>query len=314
MAFAQLGKSYFTYQVKKGDTLWSLSKRFKSSVLHLQLMNNLDGNAIQVGVVLRIANEGNFDIHVVTDEDKSLQQIGKKYDIPFRKIMSVNRKQEETIEVGECLLLPYVPSVTEALVASCNFRDSFLVDSHQVEVIITATREQEIITIILNGAIQVQDTGRHNAFASIIGEYTDFDGDGLEDIRLHYSDLSFFTIVYLFDPKEVKYKKIENSHDFPWPQKVANRAGLYFAYEAKGCADAQWESTLFTIQNFKMVPLAKIGVINCELPPKIDYWIMEEPDKKQLVSNEAFPFDGTYLATKFESIKAFWEEGYKKMK
>jgi LysM repeat protein len=43
-----------TYQVVKGDTLYSISKRFNLSVDELRQKNNLAENAISIGQILRI--------------------------------------------------------------------------------------------------------------------------------------------------------------------------------------------------------------------------------------------------------------------
>jgi LysM repeat protein len=52
------------YTVKKGDTLYSISRRYKVSVEELKVFNNLDNNNIKVGQVLKVAAADDED-----DED-----------------------------------------------------------------------------------------------------------------------------------------------------------------------------------------------------------------------------------------------------
>ena len=47
-------KSNNTYVVKKGDTLWSIAKKFNTSVESLKKLNNLKSNIIQISQVLNV--------------------------------------------------------------------------------------------------------------------------------------------------------------------------------------------------------------------------------------------------------------------
>ena len=44
----------FTHEVKKGDTLYGISKRYDISVEELRRLNNLNGNIISIGQILNI--------------------------------------------------------------------------------------------------------------------------------------------------------------------------------------------------------------------------------------------------------------------
>ena len=43
-----------SYRVRSGDTLWSIAKRFNLSVKELRKLNQLRGNTIRVGALLRL--------------------------------------------------------------------------------------------------------------------------------------------------------------------------------------------------------------------------------------------------------------------
>lgn len=50
------GYDYFEYTVRSGDTLWTLSRRFGTTVDAIRRLNGLTGDILQIGQVLRIPN------------------------------------------------------------------------------------------------------------------------------------------------------------------------------------------------------------------------------------------------------------------
>ena len=49
--------SYESYTVKRGDTLYSISKRFNISVEDLKNLNGLNSNSIAIGQKLRVSSD-----------------------------------------------------------------------------------------------------------------------------------------------------------------------------------------------------------------------------------------------------------------
>ena len=45
-----------TYIVEKGDSLWSISRKFNMTVDELKRLNNLSSNLLNIGQVLKIRN------------------------------------------------------------------------------------------------------------------------------------------------------------------------------------------------------------------------------------------------------------------
>ena len=45
-----------TYVVEKGDSLWSISRKFNMTVEELKKLNNLSNNLLSIGQVLKIHN------------------------------------------------------------------------------------------------------------------------------------------------------------------------------------------------------------------------------------------------------------------
>ncbi|MFZ9004097.1 MAG: LysM peptidoglycan-binding domain-containing protein, partial [Robiginitalea sp.] len=51
------GEDYLTYRVKKGDTLYAISRKYYLSVEELMKLNGLQNSALNVGQVLKVPTE-----------------------------------------------------------------------------------------------------------------------------------------------------------------------------------------------------------------------------------------------------------------
>ncbi|PXA05252.1 hypothetical protein DDZ13_04645 [Coraliomargarita sinensis] len=120
------GSGYETYTVKKGDNLWSLSKRYNVSVNELYAANGLDKNSVlRIGQQIQIPVEGGTaTIDPVTPEvyqpsgynqattsytvkrGDTLSKIANQFDTSVRAIKATNGKSSDMIRVGETLTIP----------------------------------------------------------------------------------------------------------------------------------------------------------------------------------------------------------------
>lgn len=100
-----------TYIVQPGDTLFSLARRFGTTVAALQAANGLHGDLIRVGQVLVISGggapfpPGGGTIHIVTYED-TLYSLARRYGTSVQAIMAANGLQTTQIYVGQRLTIP----------------------------------------------------------------------------------------------------------------------------------------------------------------------------------------------------------------
>ena len=299
----QTKEDYFRYRVKKNDkSLWDICSRFETSVDSVQTLNKLDNFIIKEGDFLIIPNEGKFKVHLVTSKDKNLTSVGEKYNAPYSRIKSLNKKESDTIYLGEVLVVPKVPNFINALIADCNFHETFTIDNYKIDIINQVSSKEEILTIIIDGDIKVQDTSSHNIFSSIRSEYFDFNDDGFTDIELNFSDLRFFSKIYLFDSENVTFKKIKNISHFPSPRKLKKKKNLYYSYESTGCADGDWKSILFKIKGFEIIKLAELHVDGCEYdPPKATFFKNKNPNNKIILDSKEFPFEFEYFKSGFKT-------------
>lgn len=94
-----------TYIVQMGDTLYGISKQFGVSVEELKLENDLIGNILSVGQVLRIPTLETTALYVVKKGD-TLYAIAKKYGISVNGLMRLNNLSSANLDIGQVLRIP----------------------------------------------------------------------------------------------------------------------------------------------------------------------------------------------------------------
>lgn len=103
------GSGYYT--VQSGDSLWSIAKKFNTTVDLLKSANNLTSNSLKIGQLLKIPSEeeipstGDFITYVVSNGD-SLYKIANNYGTTVQELMSYNNLNTTNLNVGQQLLIP----------------------------------------------------------------------------------------------------------------------------------------------------------------------------------------------------------------
>ena len=95
------------YIVQKGDTLYSISRKFNIPVDTLKQINNLTSNTISIGqkLYLQEQNNNDYDIYLVQKGD-SLYSISRKYNIPVNELIEINNLTNLTLQINQQLLVP----------------------------------------------------------------------------------------------------------------------------------------------------------------------------------------------------------------
>lgn len=91
---------YVMYQVKPGDTLWSIARRFNTTVDSIVIANNLTTNMLMVGQQLKIPIKNH--IYIVRYGD-SLWQIARRFQTTVDDLKKMNNLTGDTIYIGQTL-------------------------------------------------------------------------------------------------------------------------------------------------------------------------------------------------------------------
>lgn len=99
------------YTVKKGDTLYSISKKYGVSIKELKRLNNLRSSKIKIGQKIKIkvyknqSEEKKFILYRVK-EGETLYVISLKYNIPIESLKKINNIKDNVIFVGQKIKIP----------------------------------------------------------------------------------------------------------------------------------------------------------------------------------------------------------------
>lgn len=94
------------YEIKKGDTLWDISRKFKVDLNTILVMNNISSNSIlSVGQKLEIPYE-RARIHTIA-RGETMWDIAKKYEADVNQLIKANpNKNPNTLTIGDKLNIP----------------------------------------------------------------------------------------------------------------------------------------------------------------------------------------------------------------
>ena len=100
------------YIVKAGDTLYSIAKKFNTTVDEIKRLNNLTSNTLSIGQVLRIPNSSSDNVpetpigtYTVKAGD-TLYGIANKFNTTVDEIKRLNNLTSNTLSIGQVLKIP----------------------------------------------------------------------------------------------------------------------------------------------------------------------------------------------------------------
>ena len=97
--------SYY-YTVQKGDTLWSIAKKFNTTVYKLKDINNLNNDLISVGEKLQVSEKAPIDDnYYIVKKGDTLYSIAKKYNLTINELKEINNLNKDTLSIGQQLLV-----------------------------------------------------------------------------------------------------------------------------------------------------------------------------------------------------------------
>lgn len=146
-------------------------------------------------------------------------------------------------------------------------------------------------------------------------EFTDFNKDSYYDILVSYIGNVVINDIYLFDIKENNFKKIDGFQNYPESVQLKSCNTLYYSYHRAGCADMNWVSDLFTIENFKIIHLGHIYGMSCEQDPQvieINRILNNNDEQQKLIEKLSYVKIISQYDDKWDFIEKYWNLNYKK--
>lgn len=154
---------------------------------------------------------------------------------------------------------------------------------------------------------------KHSAKAPNGFHITDFDGNGILDIKMaQLSNVGGLCELVMFDPKSHTFKEVKHFTDFFSAEKL--RGTKYFYSDHRmGCAGGMWGSELFYIDNFEAKAIARIFIVTCEGADYVQGVTIFKinGDTETIVTQlDEVPEEYVYDYPKF--FKEYWSNNYKK--
>ena len=97
------------YVVQRGDTLYSIARKYRISVDELKSLNNLSSNTLSIGQTLMVPSLGasNYQIYIVQRGD-TLYSIAREYGVSVNDVITLNNLSSSILSIGQQLLIPNV--------------------------------------------------------------------------------------------------------------------------------------------------------------------------------------------------------------
>lgn len=147
-------------------------------------------------------------------------------------------------------------------------------------------------------------------------EFKDFNKDGHLDITLtHSGNTPLVFDLYVYIPQRKTFKEIKNFHYFPEPEHIKGTM-FYYSYHKSGCADMNWDSDLFYIENFKAIRTGNIAGRQCngDITKSAIYINKVRHNKLSLLKTLPIDTIGKYQDYKWGFIKEYWTNNYKRFR
>lgn len=99
-----------TYTVKSGDTLYSIARKYNTTVNAITTLNNLTSNNLSIGQTLKIpvSTQNTIEKTYTVKSGDTLYSIAKKYSTTVSELINRNNLKTSNLSVGQELIIPYI--------------------------------------------------------------------------------------------------------------------------------------------------------------------------------------------------------------
>lgn len=96
---------YEIYTVKKGDSLWKISKEYNITIPELEKINNLSDLKLQINQKLLVPRNKKDDATYIVQKGDSLWSIARKYNLTVDELKGKNSLDSNLLSIGQKLII-----------------------------------------------------------------------------------------------------------------------------------------------------------------------------------------------------------------
>jgi len=110
-SFADNNDEFITHKVTNGDSLWSISKQYNTSLKLILALNNVeDKDTLSLGQIIKIPQDNlpaaDYNMHIVK-KGETLWSIAQEYNLSVNLILATNNlANSELISIGQAMKIP----------------------------------------------------------------------------------------------------------------------------------------------------------------------------------------------------------------
>lgn len=94
-----------SYTVQKGDSLYSIARKYNTTIDRIKDLNNLTTNLLSIGQVLLIPTDTNLETTYTVQKGDSLYSIAKKYNTTVDRLKQLNNLTSNLLSIGQILIV-----------------------------------------------------------------------------------------------------------------------------------------------------------------------------------------------------------------
>jgi len=145
----------------------------------------------------------------------------------------------------------------------------------------------------------------------------DYNQDGFLDVSFSYLGNFYSADLYLYNEQTKAYQQLEGFPEVSDSEMLRLNPNYFYSYRPSGCADMNWISKLFYIEDFKIYVIGEIhakGCISTESPQEIEVLKIAGLDK--VFPIERLPIDtlNSFDPYKRGFLDNYWHSNFAKFK
>ena len=98
--------NYQKYTIEKGDSLYSISKKFNTTVDAIKKLNNITSNILSIGTTILIPSPNQKNNTYTVERGDTLYSIAKRLGVSVDSLKAANNLTTNMLSVGDKLIIP----------------------------------------------------------------------------------------------------------------------------------------------------------------------------------------------------------------